>query len=172
MAQVASPTGERSDLPVDMLFRSVGYRGTELPGLPFDDRRGVIRNREGRIVDGSGERLLRLYATGWIKRGCTGIIGTNRLDSEETISRLIEDLPLLDAPRPGRSALSEHLHRMKLQVVSFDDWLAIERAEIERGRARQKVAEKFVRVSDMLTAIRLPTDRGGSAGVEQATCCD
>ena len=171
MAQVAAPTGERSELPVDMLLRSVGYRGTELRGLPFDDRRGVIRNRDGRVVDASGERLLRLYATGWIKRGCTGIIGTNRLDGEETIARLSEDLPLLDAPRPGRSALSEYLHRTKHQVVSFDDWLAIERAELERGRARQKVAEKFVRVSDMLTAICPPTE-GGSAGIEQITCCD
>jgi ferredoxin--NADP+ reductase len=136
-----------------MLFRSVGYRGTDVCGLPFDERRGVIRNREGRVVDAAGERQLRLYATGWIKRGCTGIIGTNRLDSDETVARLLEDLPLLDAPRPGRSALAETLRAQTRQVVSFDDWRAIERAEFDRGRARQKVAEKFVRVSDMLAAI-------------------
>lgn len=151
--QVATGTGERSALPVDVLFRSVGYRGTELGGVPFDARRGVIRHREGRVVDPAGERLPRLYATGWIKRGCTGIIGTNRMDSEETIARLIEDLSLLDAPRAGRTALAETLRRKQRQVVSFDDWLAIERAEIERGRTRQKVAEKFVRVSEMLAAI-------------------
>ena len=172
MAQVASPTGERSALPVDLLFRSVGYRGTDICGLPFDERRGVIRNREGRIVDGSGERLLRMYATGWIKRGCTGIIGTNRMCSDETIARLIEDLPRLEAPRPGRSALSEKLHLMGQKVVSFDDWLAIERAEVDRGRARQKVAEKFVRVGDMLGVIFPPPDVGGSAGIERTTCCD
>lgn len=161
-SQTATGTGEHRELPVDMLFRSVGYRGTGVCDLPFDDRRGVIRNREGRVVDAAGERWLRLYATGWIKRGCTGIIGTNRLDSGETMARLIEDLPLLDAPRPGRSVLSETLRRRKQQVVSFDDWLAIERAELDRGRARQKVAEKFVRVSDMLAAI------GPQATPEQA----
>lgn len=160
LAQIATGTGERRELPVDMLFRSVGYRGTDACGVPFDERRGVIRNREGRVVDAAGERRLRLYATGWIKRGCTGIIGTNRLDSDETIARLIEDLPLLDAPRPGRSALAETLRARAKRAVSFDDWLAIERAEVERGRARQKVAEKFVRVSEMLAAIGPAT--GGS----------
>ena len=118
--------------------------------MPFDTRQGVFPSREGRILDEGGTPIPGLYVAGWIKRGPTGIIGTNRLDSEETIARLIEDLPSLDAHRPGRSALSEHLRQTKLQVVSFDDWLAIERAEFDRGQARQKVAEKFVRVSEML----------------------
>ena len=153
MEQVACRTGEHHVLPVDLLFKSVGYRGLALDGLPFDDRRGVIRNRDGRVFDAAGERMPRMYVSGWIKRGCTGIIGTNRLDSAETIGRLIEDLPVLDAPRPGRGALAEHLRRTKRRVVCFDDWLAIEGAEFDRGRARQKVAEKFVRVDEMLAAI-------------------
>lgn len=161
LAQVAVGTGERSVLPADVLFRSVGYRGTEQRGLPFDAQRGVIRNRDGRVVDDAGAIVPRLYAAGWIKRGCTGIIGTNRLCSDETISRLLDDLCVLDGERPGRKALVASLARSKQKTISFDDWLAIERAETERGRARQKVAEKFVRVSEMLAATDVPaTERG------------
>lgn len=150
--QVARGTGERIVRPSGLLFRSVGYRGKEMPGIPFDDKRGVIRNQEGRVMDASGQRLPRLYTSGWIKRGPTGIIGTNRACSVDTVARLIEDLPLLEAARPGRGALMEYLARRKHRIVSFADWLNIEQLELDRGRERKKVAEKLVRVNEMIAA--------------------
>lgn len=154
--QIARGTGERFVRPSGLLFRSVGYRGSPMAGIPFDERRGVIRNRDGRVVDDSAQRILGLYATGWIKRGPTGIIGTNRADSVDTVARLIEDLPMLDGPKSGRPALLEILDRSNHRFVSFEDWLAIERAELTRGTERQKAAEKFVSVDEMLAATRHP----------------
>lgn len=150
--QVARATGERVVRPSGLLFRSVGYRGKEMPGVPFDDKRGVIRNKDGRVVDASGQRFPRLYTSGWIKRGPTGIIGTNRACSVDTVARLIEDLPMLEAARPGRNALTEYLGQRQQRVVSFADWLSIEQVELDRGRERKKVAEKLVSVSEMLAA--------------------
>lgn len=152
MSQVAKGTGERFVRPSGLLFRSVGYRGQEMPGLPFDDRRGVISNVDGRVVDASGIQLPGLYTSGWIKRGPTGIIGTNRACSVDTVTRLIEDLPLLDEDKPGRSALTDHLDRHKHRYISFSNWLNIEQFELGRGRERNKVAEKLVNVSEMLEA--------------------
>lgn len=123
-----------------------------MPGLPFDDRRGVISNVDGRVVDASGIQLPGLYTSGWIKRGPTGIIGTNRACSVDTVTRLIEDLPLLDEDKPGRSALTDHLDRHKHRYISFSNWLNIEQFELGRGRERNKVAEKLVNVSEMLEA--------------------
>lgn len=157
-AQVAVPTGRRRSLPAGLLFRSVGYRSLALPGLPFDARQGTLPHRDGRVLDRHGAVLPRWYATGWIKRGPTGIIGTNRLDSVESVAALLQDLPALAAPRPGRSALLALLEAAGHRVVSFEHWLAIERAERERGQRLSKPAEKFVRVPDMLAAAL-----GGSA---------
>ena len=151
-AQVAVPTGLRSSLAAGLLLRSVGYRGMPLPGLPYDAARGTLPHRGGRVLAGDGTALPGWYATGWIKRGPTGIIGTNRLDSGETVAALLEDLPALDAPRRGREGLRRLLAEAGHRVVSFEDWRAIERAERERGRVRDKPAEKFVRVADMLSA--------------------
>ncbi|MBA3596418.1 MAG: FAD-dependent oxidoreductase [Methylibium sp.] len=150
--QRAVPTGERSSLRAGLLFRSVGYRGCAVPGLPFDTRTGTVPHQDGRVMKAPGHAMKGWYVTGWIKRGPTGVIGSNRLDSVETVARLLEDLPALARPKPGRTALLAMLNAAGHRVVTFDDWLAIERAEQERGRALNKVAEKFVRVPDMLAA--------------------
>ena len=153
LAQFAAPAGRRSAIGAGLLFRSVGYRGTALPGLPFDECKGFLPNQEGRVTTITGEVLRGWYATGWIKRGPTGIIGTNRLDSVETVARLLEDLPHLareGGDRPGRSgllgALAGKTH------VDFPGWLNIERAEAERGANAGKTAEKFTSVWEMLAA--------------------
>ncbi|MBA3588241.1 FAD-dependent oxidoreductase [Methylibium sp.] len=150
--QRSVPTGERSSLRAGLLFRSVGYRGCAVPGLPFDTRTGTLSHRDGRVMAAPGTAMKGWYATGWIKRGPTGVIGSNRLDSVETVASLLKDLPALDTPKPGRTALLALLNAMGHRVVTFDNWLAIERAEQERGHALNKVAEKFVRVPDMLVA--------------------
>ena len=151
-AQVAVPTGERSVIDAGLLFRSVGYLGCALPGLPFDDRKGVLPNQYGRLQTAAGECLRGWYATGWVKRGPTGIIGTNRLDSVETVSRLVGDLPSLLASKPGRDALLGLLCGKGHRIVAFEDWLSIERAERARGLLADKPAEKFVCVAQMLAA--------------------
>jgi ferredoxin--NADP+ reductase len=147
--QRAEPTGRLLELEAGLLFRSVGYRSSAIPGLPFDPQAGTVPHREGRVVRGA-EPLRGWYVTGWIKRGPTGIIGTNRLDSVETVARLLEDLPELDAPRPGRASLDALLRSRGRTVVGFDGWRAIECAERQRGGERGKPAEKFVHVADML----------------------
>src|SRR3989449_4539589 len=89
---VAVPTGEHETLDCGLVFRSVGYRGVGLPELPFDERRGTIRNQRGRVVDADGNHVAATYCAGWIKRGPTGIIGTNKKDATETVAQLLEDL--------------------------------------------------------------------------------
>ena len=153
--QSATPTGERHSLPAGLVLRSVGYRGTPLPGLPFDRVRGALPHRDGRIVDTDGEVLRGWYATGWIKRGPTGVIGTNRADSVDTVTSLLADLAQLDTPKAGRAGLLAQLAADRRKVVDFDGWRAIALAEAERGRAGGKPAEKFVRVEDMLDAAAL-----------------
>ncbi|WP_306477252.1 FAD-dependent oxidoreductase [Methyloversatilis sp.] len=151
-AQSAVETGEQIELDAGLVFRSVGYRGTALPGLPFDARAGVIPNAGGRIVDAAGQPLPGWYVTGWIKRGPTGVIGTNRADSLDTVAGLLQDVPGLTGSRPGRQALAALLDSRSHRVIDFAAWQAIERVEQARGQARDKPAEKFVRVDDMLAA--------------------
>jgi ferredoxin--NADP+ reductase len=167
--QVAVPTGRLRRIGAGLLFRSVGYRSTPLPGLPFDDRRGVLPHRDGRLTRASGEVLTGWYATGWIKRGPTGIIGTNRLDSVETVARLLEDLTALAADKPGRAGLLATLQGRR--HVDFEDWLRIERAERERGASAGKVAEKFSSVPEMLAAAGLASGGPASAGPASAATC-
>ena len=86
--------GEHETIPADIVFRSVGYLGVPLPEVPFDDRRGVIPNDRGRVLAGEGqEPVVGFYASGWIKRGPSGVIGTNKPDAVETVERMLEDLP-------------------------------------------------------------------------------
>lgn len=150
--QRAEPAGSCLDIPAGLLFRSVGYRGSALPGLPFDEHSGTLPHREGRVLAGAQQVLPGWYVTGWIKRGPTGIIGTNRADSVETVERLLEDLPSLDAAKPGRAGLSSLLEARPRPVIGFEGWRAIEAVERQRGAARGKTAEKFVRIPDMLAA--------------------
>ena len=139
-------TGESVQLPADMVLRSVGYRGVPIPGLPFDDERGVIPNAAGRILrDGTvapGE-----YVAGWIKRGPSGVIGTNKHDATETVHSLLQDAPGLPR-REVRDAngIIDLLHQRGVRVVPWQGWEAIEALEIAAGQrrgARQvKVAER------------------------------
>ena len=87
----AVPTDEREVIPCGLVLRSVGYRGTPMPGVPFDEERATIRNDEGRVLDGDGAPTRGVYCTGWIKRGPSGVIGTNKKDANETVELLLED---------------------------------------------------------------------------------
>ena len=127
-------TGVFETIPVQMVFRAVGYRGIPLPGLPFDKRSHVISNNAGRVIDENGNVLVGQYVTGWIKRGPTGVIGTNKADSAETARAIIEDLPSLPhAPEAAESAVDALLEARGVRVCLWDDWLEIDRYERELG---------------------------------------
>jgi len=151
--QVAQATGEVEDLACGLLFRSIGYRGVAIPGVPFDETHGVIPNREGRVID-DGNVAPGLYVTGWIKRGPTGIIGTNREDSVFTVNSILADLPHLDAgPKPGADRVTALLEDRGMRVVSYADWQKIDAAEIRRGQPAAKPREKFTRLKEMLDVL-------------------
>ena len=152
--QSARGTGERVEIEAGLVFRSIGYKGVAIPGVPFDERQGIFPTIESRIVDPTGAVIPGLYASGWIKRGPTGIIGTNKPDSVATVASLLADLPTLDArPKPGAEGLTSLLSGRGPRVVSYDDWLMIDQAEISRGLPRGKPREKFTRIEEMLEAL-------------------
>lgn len=150
----AVPTETTIDLPVGLVFRSVGYRGTALPGLPFDERRGVIPNVTGRVVEGvdSATPIRGVYASGWIKRGPQGIIGTNKACAAETVDHLLADaVSGRLSPAQGRAEeFDALLVERGIDVTAWSDWQAIDRAEVARGKAAGRPREKFVVVAEML----------------------
>lgn len=151
--QVAEATGDTEELACSIVFRSIGYRGVAMPGVPFDARAGVIPNRDGRVT-ANGAVVPGLYVAGWIKRGATGIIGTNREDSVLTIDAVLADLARSGIPaRPDADVLATLLKARGVRVVSYADWQKIDAAEVRRGEAAGKPREKFTRLSDMLEVL-------------------
>ncbi len=151
-------TGEYETIPVGLVFRSVGYRGVPLPGVPFHDPWGTIPNEKGRVLTRleGGEPVTGNYVTGWIKRGPTGVIGTNRPDSVETVEALLEDMRagrLLSPSAPNREALEKLLRERGIRYVTFEEWQILDRLERERGQAVGRPRVKFCRVEEMLAAL-------------------
>ncbi|MBX3178406.1 MAG: FAD-dependent oxidoreductase [Candidatus Hydrogenedentes bacterium] len=154
--QWAEPTGETFDLPCGLVFRSIGYRGIGIPGIPFDQKRGVVPNVAGRVTDSNGI-VPGLYAAGWIKRGPSGIIGTNKPDSLETVERIWEDREALPpCPRPDPEAIPALLASRGVRYVTMADWRQIDAAEQAAGAASGKPRERFTRVADMLAVLDGP----------------
>jgi ferredoxin--NADP+ reductase len=152
----AQSTGETEVLPVGMVFRSVGYRGIPLPGLPFDERRGVLPNQKGRVTDPSGAPVTGVYASGWIKRGPTGVIGNNKADSVETVNTLLADLAagaLPAAPAPDEAAFEALLRERQPRLVTFADWQRLDAIELARGKAAGRPRWKLTSVPEMLAAL-------------------
>ncbi|WP_412028988.1 FAD-dependent oxidoreductase [Deinococcus yunweiensis] len=142
-------TGEFEVLPVQMVLRSVGYKGVELPGVPFDARRGVIPNEGGRVDGRPGE-----YTAGWIKRGPSGVIGTNRKDATDTVAHLLADAregTLPAAPQPTRAAVDALLASRGVDVYSFHDWQVLDAHELAQGQAQGRPRHKVVHREEMLT---------------------
>lgn len=150
------PTGETELLPVNLVFRSIGYHGVALPGVPFDAERGVIPNRQGRVFDSAGELRPGEYAVGWIKRGPSGVIGTNKPDAQETGEMLLADVEsgrLLSPSTPSREAVEALLRARGIRYVTYEDWKIIDRLEQERGAAMGRPRVKFCTVEEMLDAL-------------------
>jgi len=151
--QKAAGTGEKEEMKCDLFFRSVGYRGIPIEGVPFDQGKGVFENEAGRITD-KGSIVMGLYCSGWIKRGPSGVIGTNKPDSEETVQKILEDVgSLTPCTNPSSAELLKFLKDKGVKVVRFADWKKIDAAEIANGQKRGKPREKFVKVEDMLAVL-------------------
>jgi len=156
--QIARETGEKIVLDCGLVFRSIGYRGVPMLGLPFDERRGVFSNRDGRVTEPDGSALPGLYCAGWIKRGPSGIIGTNRADSVATVKALLSDVErksIDTTARPGADIIYPMLKARSVRVFGYPDWLKIDAAEIERGAPLGKPREKFTLIEEMLVALKM-----------------
>ncbi|HKH21735.1 MAG TPA: FAD-dependent oxidoreductase [Gammaproteobacteria bacterium] len=156
--QIARETGEKIVLDCGLVFRSIGYRGVPMLGLPFDERRGVFSNRDGRVTEPDGSALPGLYCAGWIKRGPSGIIGTNRADSVATVKALLSDVErksIDTTARPGADIIYPMLKARSVRVFGYPDWLKIDAAEIERGAPLGKPREKFTLIEEMLVALKI-----------------
>ena len=151
----AVPTEDREVIPCSLVFRSIGYRGIGMPEVPFDEERGTIPNREGRVVDDGGP-VPGVYCAGWIKRGPTGVIGTNKKDATETVNLLLEDaragrLPNTSAPPESVLAL---LQDRGVQVVAYGGWEAIDALEKGRGEPHGRPRIKLCSWDELLAAAR------------------
>ena len=143
----ASPTGITETHSCGLVFRSVGYRGLALPDLPFREDWGVLPNDAGRILDADGVALRGLYTSGWIKRGPSGVIGTNKPDAAETVRMMLEDLAAGrhgDPEHPHRDALDAFLLARGVRPVSYADWQQIDAAEKSAGNSADRPRVKLV----------------------------
>lgn len=151
----AVATDHRETFPVDLVFRSVGYMGVPLPDVPFDAKRGTFPHAQGRILR-DGQAVVGDYVVGWIKRGPSGVIGTNKPDSYETAEKLVEDAKtgvLATPATPDRDAVTAFLQEKRVRFVTFADWQALDKLETERGQAEGKPRLKFTDVDAMLEAL-------------------
>jgi ferredoxin--NADP+ reductase len=135
-----------------LVLRSVGYQAVPLPDVPFDERRFVLRNERGRVLDADGHHLPGVYTVGWIKRGPTGILGTNKRDAAETVECLVEDLRDGAVPEPEgtREELDALLAERKPSLVTVEGWRAIDAHERERGRAAERPRVKLASHDELL----------------------
>jgi len=152
----AVATDEVETIPAGLVFRSVGYRGKPLPDVPFNESWGTIANEGGRVVDGSGEQAVGLYTAGWIKRGPSGVIGTNKTCAQETVALMVEDIAAGRHFEPTESAdaLAELIASRQPDAVSFSEWKKIDAEEVARGEAQGKPRVKFTKVADMVAVAK------------------
>jgi ferredoxin--NADP+ reductase len=152
----AVPTGDTEVIPAGLVLRSVGYRGVSLPGVPFDEARGVIPNEAGRVLAREGGEVVRgVYCAGWIKRGPSGVIGTNKKDAAETVDALLEDARagLLSAEAPEES-LESLLSERDVELVEYAGWEAIDEHERALGEPRGRPRVKLVTWNELLASAR------------------
>ncbi len=150
----ARPTAARAIVSAGLVLRAVGYRGRPLPGVPFDERRGIIDNVGGRVINADGSHT-REYVVGWAKRGPSGVIGTNKRCAHDTVRVLIQDMVAgrLDTPVPADGAVQEWLREVQPDVVTYADWETLDRHEQELGQRANRPRAKLTRVGDMLEVL-------------------
>lgn len=163
--QYAKPSSFISEIPSNLVFTSIGYSSKPMPGLPFDSKKGIIPNENGRVQKG-------IYVCGWIKRGPSGIIGTNKYDAEEVVQTIVSDLQtqtegaestssiggrVLSSDSSPLSRIKHILHTRHIKPVTFHDWGKIDTEELLRGTQRDKLREKIKSVAEMLDIVNPPS---------------
>ena len=150
-------TNQFEEIECGLVFRSVGYKGVAAPELPFDERNGVIPNVQGRVFDPSGDpEVIGIYATGWIKRGPSGLIGSNKACAKETVERMLEDLEASSIGAPaaaGGDEIVSLLESRGTRYVTYEDWMKIDAEEIARGEAQGRPRVKITEVEEMLAVL-------------------
>lgn len=150
------PADRFEELPVGLVFRSIGYRGLPLADVPFNDNWGVILNESGRVIDpATKEPKPGEYTSGWIKRGPTGVIGTNKPDSVETVEHMLSDLAadrILTPERPTQTAAQEFVECRQQYYFSYQDWLRLDEIEVSMGQKVGRPRLKFTRIAEMIAA--------------------
>jgi ferredoxin/flavodoxin---NADP+ reductase len=162
---VAVPSEEHETLACGLVFRSVGYRGVGLPKLPFDERRGTIRNEAGRIVDDAGAHVAGSYCAGWIKRGPTGIIGTNKKDATETVASLLEDARagrLVHREEVTADAPEALLAERGVRAVLYPGWASIDELERAAGEKLGRPRVKLRTWAELLDAAERVAEEAAS----------
>jgi ferredoxin--NADP+ reductase len=150
-------TGKFETIEIGMILRSVGYFGVKIPGVPFHEKWGIIPNEGGRVLaEADGPVSPGQYVVGWSKRGPSGLIGTNRACSSDTVQVLLEDFKGGKLPKCAERA-PEAAHKLFEQkqpkLVRFEDWKILDKIEVEKGQANGKIREKFTRVDEMIKAL-------------------
>ncbi|MDV7242677.1 MULTISPECIES: FAD-dependent oxidoreductase [Rhodococcus] len=158
----ARATDDREILEAGLVLRSIGFRGRAVPAVPFDNRLGIIPNVDGRVVDpDTNSPVSGVYTTGWVKRGPSGVIGTNKHCAHDTVTALIDDVVAGRLPQPklagDREALTALVRERQPEVVDRKGWLAIDAEERSRGREQGRPRVKFTDINDMLDAARTAT---------------
>jgi ferredoxin--NADP+ reductase len=151
-------TGEFEELPATMVIRAIGYKSLPLVDLPYDARAGLVPNREGRVVDAKGEPLPGEYVVGWVKRGPTGLIGSNKPDAAETVQVMLADLPktqALSAEAADLAAVPTLLAARGARAVDYEEWRRLDAREVERGKPHGRPRVKFLRLEEMLSELGL-----------------
>jgi ferredoxin/flavodoxin---NADP+ reductase len=150
----AVATEEREVIPCGIVFRSVGYRGVGIPGVPFDARAGTVPNQNGRVLGADESAIPGVYCAGWIKRGPTGVIGTNKKDAAETVEHLLEDARAGRLPASGEGTIDDLLAERDVQVVTYPGWEAIDALERARGEEQGRPRVKLCTWDELLAAAR------------------
>ncbi len=150
------PMDTFESLDVDLVFRSIGYRGVPIYGVPYNENWGVVYNEAGRVIrPETKEPLVGEYTAGWIKRGPSGVIGTNKPDAVETVENMVKDFAaglLLKPAQPDASALEKFIRLRQPDYFSYSDWLHLDKLEKERGAAIGRPRVKFTTIDEMITA--------------------
>jgi len=166
----ARATSEHETIPAGLVFRAIGYRGIPLAGVPFDERLGVIPNEGGRVVDpATGDPRRGEYVVGWIKRGPSGVIGTNKKDAQQTVDAILADVsasvngdvPLLAPESPDPIAVESMLIARQPDLVTYEGWLSIDRHERALGEPSNRPRVKLTTIEEML---RIAASEGPSEG--------
>lgn len=145
-------TGQLETIPAELVLRAIGYRSVALPGVSFDQQRGIVPNAEGRVLDLDGAVCPREYVVGWIKRGPIGVIGTNKSDANQTVKHLLEDLA--DQPAVPRPSLREKLSERGFTATSYADWQRIDQAEQNLGAQHDRDRTKIEAWHELLALVR------------------